>query len=122
MSENSDFIPYQNRETHWGETQHRPRIPNVPTVLPSDIPDAFLSALLLRVQYEEAMQKLDHLDEEAKYVVWKENSISLAAWSGRVDEAVKSRAKEILEDEVREYSREMENKFPMFLPEVPKSN
>lgn len=86
-----DFTPYQSRATHWGDPSHRARAPNVPTVLPPDAPPAFLRALLLRARFEEASYKLAHLQSEAEYAVWRENSVSVAAWAGRADAAVRVR-------------------------------
>ncbi|KAH0789608.1 KH domain containing protein [Histomonas meleagridis] len=111
-----DFIPFRSRETHWGPINYRPLIPNVATVLPPNLPEPLLQALMLRMQYEETQYKLDHLDEEADYVVWKENSLDISTWSGNVADAKESRAKEVLFEETRKYANSFEEMFPTFLP------
>ena len=112
----NEFVPFRSRETHWGPVNFRPLIPNIATVLPPNLPEPLLQALMHRMQYEEAQYKLDHLEEETDYVIWKENSLDISTWSGNVSDAKESRAKEILFDETKKYANNFEDMFPLILP------
>lgn len=119
MNQEEIFTQYKNRTTHWGESTYRPIIPNVPTVLPPDLPPPLLHMVLLRVQQEEAQYKFDHLEAEADYAVWRANALDLTTWSGRTLDAKRSRAKEILSKEIRQAQLEFDQIFPIMLPPPP---
>ena len=118
-TETEHFVPYKEKETHWADSSFKPLIPNVATVLPGDLPDPFLQLLLLRMQLEEAQYKFEHIDEETKYVIWQENSIDLTMWHGKVADAAKSRAKELLVNEINFIQNEINKYSPVFLPQPP---
>lgn len=119
MDQGEAFVQYKNRDTHWGEATYRPIIPNVPTVLPPDLPPPLLHMILLRIQQEEAQYKFDHLDSEADYAVWRANALDLTTWSGRTLDAKRSRAKEILTKEMKQAQVEIDKIFPIMLPPPP---
>lgn len=110
------FIPYRSRQSHWGESTYRPIIQNVPTVLPADLPPPLLHMILLRIQKEEAQYKFSHLSSEVDYAVWRENSLDLSTWSGKISDAKKARATELLSEELRQVQNEFDQLFPISLP------
>lgn len=119
--DDSSFIPYKNRETHWGDPLYRPLIPNVATVLPPDLPEPILKALLIRMQIEEANYKLDHLNTEVDHAIWRENTVDTNIWSNQIKGAKLSRAKEVLLKEMRAANDEYDKFFPIILPPPPEA-
>ena len=75
------FIPFSERKTHWGDKEERPRIPNVATVIPPGLPPPILKTLLLRMQLEEALYNVNHLETDAQLAAWCEESLDTATWS-----------------------------------------
>ena len=121
MDGNQDFTfkPFRERESQWDPNpNHKPLIPNVATVLPPDLPEPILRTLLLRMQLEEAFYKLNHLDEETEYAIWRENSLD-GIWQDRIKDAAQSRAREVLSYEIRQIVHSIDETFPPILPPPP---
>ncbi|OHS99696.1 hypothetical protein TRFO_08347 [Tritrichomonas foetus] len=71
------------------------------------------------MQQEEAQYKFNHIEDEAEFVVWRENTLDLTTWSGKAHEAAKSRAKELLSEEMKSIQSEIDEIFPIVLPPPP---
>ena len=110
------FTPFSERKTHWGDKEERPRIPNVATVIPPGLPPPILKTLLLRMQLEEALYNVNHLETDAQLAAWCEESLDTAAWGGRMKKALESKAKVIIAEQIRVILHEIDEMYPMILP------
>ncbi|EAX96803.1 hypothetical protein TVAG_299630 [Trichomonas vaginalis G3] len=115
-NDQSEFIPFQSRKTHWGSKDHRPVVQNVATILPPGLPPQILKTLLLRIQLEDAQYNLSHINTEKEYINWLENSIDYSSWNGESENAIISKAKENCLKEINEINKEMESLYPSILP------
>ena len=112
------FVPFSERKTHWSDKEHKSFIPNVATVLPPGLPPPILKTLLLRMQLEEALYNINHIETEKEFVVWCENALDSHIWSGRIEKAIESRAKHILSNEIKSILREIDDMYPTILPPI----
>ena len=119
MNENEEkFIPFSDRKTHWSDKNHRTLIPNVATVLPPGLPPQILKTLLLRMQLEEALYNINNLETEKEFVVWCEDALDSHIWTGRIEKAIESKAKNILSNEIKSILREIDEMYPEILPPI----
>ncbi|KAH0793225.1 hypothetical protein GPJ56_002934 [Histomonas meleagridis] len=110
QTEDKKFIPFRKRKSHWGEQETRYAIPNIATVLPPNLPEPILKALLLRMQIEELHFKLRNKDQFIN-ILWRENSIDTTNWE-KIDDALEGRAKEAAGAEIRAIVKEIDEMFP----------
>jgi hypothetical protein len=116
------FTPFVQRTTHWGKIRHRPFIPNMATILPPDLPEETLKLLMLRMQMEETMFKLNNVDSEGEYGAWLENNLDGPAWDGDLWEATKSRARLCLRCDFKRLIEKFDDMFPPIIPRAPVSD
>jgi len=110
------FVKFDERPSHWGDPNHRPLIPNHAMVLPPDLPEETLRPLLIRMAIEEAFFKLNHLDTEADYAAWLENTIDIPSCDGNIHEATKARGRGALRHEIRALVGALDAEFPPIIP------
>lgn len=116
--ENKDatqFIPFRNRKSYWGDRSMRPLIPNVATVIPPDVNPELLSILLYRMKLEENAYKMKNLDSQAINVIWQENKIDTYLFPNQED-AILSKAYECGRFEKYSLIKEIDQALPPVLP------
>jgi hypothetical protein len=116
------FTPFVKRTTHWGRPSHRPFIPTVAVILPPDLREDTLKLLMLRMQMEETMFKVNQVEHEGEYGAWLENNLDGPAWDGDLWEATKSRARLSLRCDFKRLIDEFDRMFPPILPPSPVSD
>lgn len=116
--DNFSFTSYKDRITQWGTPNHQLILPNIPTIIDSDMPEELFKILMIRIQLEEAYYKLEHIEEEKEYVIWRENTIPMQQWSNKTAKAAKSRATELLTREISMLEDELYKINPPILPVV----
>lgn len=113
------FEPFNKKATHWGEPNHRPKIPNVAYILPPNLTGAKLQMALLRMQIEENAFEIEHQDEEASYSIWKESYIDSKSWYNNIPLAVKEKSREILAREIKTTITAFDQEFPSIIKRPP---
>ena len=104
-------------KTKWGPHDEKIIIPNVPSILPSNLSPDLLHALILRAQFEETQYKLDHIVQETQFNMDK-LSTSLESRG-----SVFQRTKDNLLADRRQIIDSIQQFYPPFaIPELAKSS
>lgn len=115
------FEPFNKKASHWGDPQHRPHMANVAYVLSPNLQGVQLKMALLRMQIEESAFKMEHMEEEAAYTIWKECFIDAKSWYNNIPLAVKEKARDVLSREMKASITAFDQNFPSILKRPPPS-
>lgn len=109
------FIPFRNRQSHWGDPSNRPLIPNVATIIPPDVDPDILPFLLYRMKLEELAYKTKYIDDQSINIVWTENKLDNYLFPNPED-ALLSKAYECLRLDKHILLKEIDKAAPAVLP------